>query len=377
MPFTKVYNGAGTGATAGDYEDSRNWDLISLRDASKAWTASGSGTNEYYVRTAANGNPGFVATPPASNGVYIAGSAATNGTIGALTAGQWAYGDNDALGYSTVYVRLTAGGDPDAQDADHVQFRQIPNATEHVRVPSTASSILSNLDQSAVAIGDFIVEEGYEGAIGAAATTTSPPTYLRIDPDRFEFNSNGQAWIDIGTAAISPQIINTAAANQGERGLYLRGTAIATLNIMGGHVGLAVLGGEVSTATTIRNLGAQTTCWIGNGVTVTTVHQYAGSVLLRSGATTVILYDGELTTQENGAVTTATMHGGSYIYKSTGNVTTLNLYGGILDLAQSGAARTIGTLNKYRGSFTILRNKEAVTITTETAQETYTESASF
>jgi hypothetical protein len=376
MPFTKVYNGAGTGATAGDYEDSRNWDLISLRTAAFAWTASGSGTNEYYVRTAGSTTPGFVATPPTTNGVYIAGTSATKGTLGALTAGQWGYGDNDALGYSTVYVRLTAGGDPDAQDADHVQFRQIPQATEHVRIPANAGSITSNLDQSAVAIGDFIREKGHEGEIGLAATATAPPTYLRIDPDRFEHDGNGTAWIDIGTAAISPQIYNTVAPADGERGLYLRGTGIATLNVMGGSVGLAVLGGELSTATTVRVIGDQTSLWIGNGVTLTTLHKYAGATALRGGATTVLMYGGSLTTEENGAITTATLHDGEYIYKSTGNVTTFNLYGGTLDLLQSGAARTISTLNKYRGSWNIRHNKEAVTITTETRQETYGESAS-
>ena len=165
MPFTKVYNGAGTGATAGDYADSRNWDLISLRTAAFAWTASGSGTNEYYVRTSGNTNPGFVATPPTSNGVYINGSSATKATAGSLTAGQWAFGDNDTLGYYTVYVRLSDGTDPDSKVADYVQFRQIPQAGEHVRIPSTAGNITSNVDQSAVAIGDFIREEGHEGEI--------------------------------------------------------------------------------------------------------------------------------------------------------------------------------------------------------------------
>src|SRR5688500_10118354 len=102
MPFTKTWLG-----TTGDYEEVTNWEKISIRNANFAWTASGSGTNEYYVRTAANGNPGFVATPPTTNGVYISGSAATKGTLGALTAGQWGYGDNDTLGYDTVYVRLS------------------------------------------------------------------------------------------------------------------------------------------------------------------------------------------------------------------------------------------------------------------------------
>lgn len=355
---------------AGDYEDSRNWELTSLRTAAFAWTASGSGTNEYYARTSGGANPGFVATPPTTNGVYINGAAATKGTLGSLTAGQWGYGDNDTLGYSTVYVRLSAGGDPDAQDADHVQFRQIPQATEHVRIPSGSGDISSNLDQSAVAIGDFIREEGHEGTIGSATG------YLRIDPDRFEHAGSGQGWIDIGSANISLHIHGTGSAVEGERGLYLRGTNIATLNIMGGDVGVASLPGEISTVATIRVLGDDSSLWIGNGVTLTTLHQYAGEVRLRCGATTVIIYDGTHITEENGTMTTVTLRAGEYIYKSTGNVTTFHLYGGDLDLRQSGAARTISTLNKYSGSSRVIRNKEAVTITTETPQDTYTESIS-
>lgn len=367
MAFTKVWNGAGSGATAGDYADSRNWELISLRTAAFSWTASGSGTAEYYCRTAANGNPGFAATPPSSNGVYINGSTATKGTVGSLSAGTWSYGDNDTLGYSTVYVRLSDGTDPDTKVADYVQFRQIPQAAENVRVPAGSSSMSSNLDQSAVAINDFIREQGHTGTIGSATG------YLRIDPDRFEHSGDSKAWIDIGTAAISPQIHGTASAANGERGLYLRGTAIATLNVMGGDVGLASLPGELSTATTVRVM-ENASLWIGNGVTLTTLHQYNGTVLLRCGATTVLLYGGTITTEENGAITTATLRAGTFNYKSTGNITTFNIYGGTLDLQQSGAARTIGTLNKYAGTYRILRNKEAVTITTETPQDTYSES---
>lgn len=363
MAFTKVYNGAGSGATAGDYADSRNWELISLRTAAYSWTASGSGTNEYYLRTAANGNPGFAATPPTSNGVYINGATATKGSLGSLAAGNWGYGDNDTLGYSTVYVRLSDGTDPDTKVADYVQFRQIPQTAENVRVPAGAGNISSNLDQSAVAINDFIREEGHEGTIGSATG------FLRIDPDRFEHSGTGQAWIDIGTAAISPRIHETGSANTGERGLYLRGTAISVLDITGGDVGLASLPGSLSTATTVRVFGDDTSVWIGNGVTLTNLHQYAGEVRLRCAASAVIIYDGTHISEENGTMTTVTLKAGDYIYKSSGNITTFHLYGGTLDEQQSGVARTISTINLYAGSSSILRNKEAVTHTTETTND--------
>lgn len=91
-----------------------------LVSATYAWTASGSGTNEYYVRTAAGGDPSL-ADPTSTGGVFINGDSATNGTVGSLSAGEWDYGDNDTLGYSTVYVRLSDGTDPDTKATGYVQ----------------------------------------------------------------------------------------------------------------------------------------------------------------------------------------------------------------------------------------------------------------
>lgn len=365
MPFTKIF-----GTTSGAYSTATNWKPIDLTSPNYSWTASGSGTNNYYLRTAANGNPGFVAKP---DNVYINGSNATEGTAGSLAAGQWGYGDADALGYSTVYARLSDGTDPDTKDPMYVKFYQTPRATEHVRFASDSASINSatGLDQSGTAIGDFIVDEGYAGTIGSASLG-----YLYIDPDRFEFNGNGVCYLDLFTAAIPVQIYGTAPAQGGSRGLYLRGSGITVASIMGGQVGIASNPGETATVTTVRTLGESTSAWIGNGVSLTNLHQYDGESHLRCGATTVIQYGGSLTSEENGAITTATMKAGTFVACSTGTIATFNLYGGTLDLQKSGAARTISTLNKYRGAWSILRNKEAVTITTETPQDSYLESAS-
>ena len=366
MPFTKTWLG-----TTGDYELSTNWELISLRSNNFAWTASGSGTNEYYVRTAASGNPGFVATPPTSAGVYINGSAATKASLGSLAAGNWGYGDNDTLGYSTVYVRLSGGGDPDAQDFDHVQFRQIPQATEHVRIPANAGSISSNLDQSAAAVGDFVVESGYAGTIGA---TTG---YLIIDPDAFRFEGTGQAFIDLYSAAISPRVLTTGTAQTGERGLYLRGSALSVVSIHGGSVGLAVRPGEIATATTVRILGTDASVWLGSGVTLTNLHQWEGNSVIRCGAPTTIIYGGTMTLEESAAVSRSVAQlGGYFTWNSSGTIAAYNMYGGTFDMQRSGVARTLTAFNKFRGSLTILRNKEAVTYTAETPQFSYTESVS-
>jgi hypothetical protein len=365
MPFTKVF-----GTTSGAWTTATLWEPILLSTPDYSWTISGSGTTEYYLRTAANGNPGFVAQP---DNLYINGSNATEGTVGSLTAGQWDYGDNDTLGYSTVYVRLSDGTDPDTKDPNYVKFYQYPRATEHVRFRRTSASINSivGMDQSGVALGDFIVEEGYQGTIGSATLG-----YLFIDPDRFEFSGRGECWLNITSAAISPRIFATASSQQGYRGLYLRGSAISVLDVLGGSVGLAVNPGDTATATTIRVSGAGTSCWIGNGVSLTNLHQYDGDVRLRCASTAAIIYGGKHYTEETGTQTAVTLYGGEYHYGNSSGITTFNLRGGFLNCRATNVARTIGTLNKYSGNYRIARNKEAVTVTTETIQDSYTEAIS-
>jgi len=86
------------------------------------WTASGSGTNEYYAEASAGGDPSLsednleIVIAPHSPDAYRA----TKATVGSLAAGEWGYGDNDTLGFNTVYIRLTDGADPDTEGNFHV-----------------------------------------------------------------------------------------------------------------------------------------------------------------------------------------------------------------------------------------------------------------
>lgn len=363
MPFTKEF-----GTTAGAYSTETLWKKISVRTPAFSWTASGLGTNEYYCRTAANGNPGFVSTPT-TNLVFLNSVAAASGTLGALTAGQFGFGDNDTLGYSTLYVRLADGADPDSKTLDWVQFQQLPKAGENVRWAHNSASINSatGIDQSAVAILSFIVEAGCEAEFGSATLG-----YLSIDPDNFEFSGKGEAWINLHTAPTPVRIHDTFAPSEGAYGLYLRGTGMTVVDITGGSVGIAVRPGEISTATTVRVSEEASKVTLGNGLTLTNLHTYAGETTVRCGVTTTIQYGGTITTEESGAMTTVTQKGGKYIYNSTGTITTYNRYAGDLETNHSGAARTISTLNIYNGSGSIPYNKEAVTITTLTIQDSLT-----
>ncbi len=84
------------------------------------WTVSASGTDEYYVDLSGGGDPSI---PSTVSGVYEDDVRMTKATVGSLTDGQWDYGDNDTLGYSTIYVRLTgAVADPDDKGQGWVEY---------------------------------------------------------------------------------------------------------------------------------------------------------------------------------------------------------------------------------------------------------------
>jgi len=93
------YEADGTPTFLGSYD---------LTTATYKWTASGSGTNEYYCEAAAGGDPGLVE----GDCVWMDTVRLTEGTLGSLADHEWAWGDNDSLGYSTFYIRDNSG-DPD------------------------------------------------------------------------------------------------------------------------------------------------------------------------------------------------------------------------------------------------------------------------
>jgi len=92
----------------------------SARTAALRWVVSGSGTNEYYVELVAGGDPSIAAVASVHEDDATAMS---SGTVGSLSAGEYDYGDNDTLGFSTIYVRLTSGGpDPDSEALGHIRY---------------------------------------------------------------------------------------------------------------------------------------------------------------------------------------------------------------------------------------------------------------
>lgn len=104
---------------------------FSIRSATYRWTTSGSGTAEYYLELAAGGDPGVTVPAP----VYANGTRMETDRPGILAAGQCGYGDNDSLGYDTVYVRLSDGADPDAKAAGYIELGYVVTINGPIEAP--------------------------------------------------------------------------------------------------------------------------------------------------------------------------------------------------------------------------------------------------
>lgn len=331
MALQKTWAGGASG-DANNYANAQNWQAISIRNSTYRWTASGSGTNEFYLELAAGGDPGL--TEPSR--VLASGSAMTAGTVGSLTAGQWDWGDNDTLGFSTIYVRLSDGADPDSKALDYLALQQIPVAGDHVTLPSTSTyAITTGLDQSDVTLGSFTAK-GFPAAVG---TSTA---FLRLKTAAFTWNGTAQSYIDLIDSAIAPLIYGTAqvAQNASLPGLLLIGSAMTTLAVESGTVGVAWRSGETATLTNARAVGRQAAIWLGSGVTLTNAKTLLGRIVQFCACTKVEVENGQWQSEGSGTVGTLEVNGGNAISNSTGTVTAANLNGGFTDATQSALART-------------------------------------
>jgi len=344
MPITKEWLG-----TTGDLSLVTNYQQVNVRTAAYAWTLSGSGTTEYYLRTAAAADPGFVATPPTSGGVYLDAVAATKGTLGALTAGQWGFGDNDALGYSTLYVRLSDGTDPDAKVAGFVKFNQVPQAGEDLIIPTGSGAISSNTDYSATALGRVTIDRSTTNR--AQGSATSP---IRLVCTGFIFEGGGQtaAYYDLTSSAIAIEIRSSASVAADAYGLYLAAAAVTVADLQGGSVGLGVLTGQPFTCTTsVRTRGSSVRCKIGDTSVVPLLEAGAGTVEHENSIANIEADGANVTSQRAAAVSgVVTITAGTYTDKSSGTKASVVLSGGTADAQQSGLAVTWSSLTLNSGT---------------------------
>lgn len=86
-----------------------------------SWAASASGTAEYYLVYFQSKNSGkgvnhHLQKPDEVRYNWSTVAPEATEALGSIPAGEWKWGDNDSIGYDTLYVRLSDGSKPDPGD---------------------------------------------------------------------------------------------------------------------------------------------------------------------------------------------------------------------------------------------------------------------
>lgn len=237
----------------------------------------------------------------------------------------------------------------------------VPVSTDDVVIPAGSAKITAGLNQSAVTLASLVFED-YQQNIGSSTG------YLQIglSGGATEFRVDilgGQQFIDVGASTVSPVINQTAGAASGERGFNLIGSAIATLVINGGSVGIAADAAKSATVTTVKVLDGDV--WLGENATVTTLYLTGGNVRQQCATTTTELNGGTVRTVGTGTIGTLNVYSGSVQPESTGTITTVNLYSGTINASSTKASRTITTLNVLgQSNSSVMTDPDNVTIST-------------
>lgn len=359
MPaLTKEWYGLDTG-NEGKWNTVANWAPTSLRSSLFRWTQSGTAPNEYFLELAAGGDPGIV--QPGK--VYAGGDELTAGAAGGLAADEWGWGDVDANGFDSVYVRI--GVDPDSKPVGFIEGTLLPVAGDSVIVPPLSGDITDDLDQSGVALASVEFRKGASAAAGD--TTGAAPEYLKLSTSRFVFAGSGVCYIDLTSSNIAAEVREAGSANEGSHALYLLGQNLTTVSVEKGSVGIAARPGEVSTLAQLRT-GADAKVTLGPGVTLTNHDQAGGDVVLRCAVSgSIEQFAGECRSEGQGTIVAWTVEGGVAVPNSTGQLSTLTINGGEANLLQSHAPRTVDTLViGPRGARRLQLDPDVVTVNTFT-----------
>ncbi len=289
-----------------------------------AWNASVSALCTG-ITAVANGSAGLVALTADSAGVPFTVASSVSGGTGTFGA------------FSTT---TASGGPNDYNCIGNWAEAAVPVANDDVYFRAGATAVSYGLNQSGVEIDRFVVLPGFATDLG------SVNALLQVDVEdakRFEYSGTGTAYIDVGGAAISPIIKRTKTASGGQAGLYLKGSALVTVDQQSGVVRYVT-----ATITTLM-VGPTATAYIAADCTVTTIQNMGGTVVTECAVTTVNNQSGTLTTEGSGAITTLNIDAGTVYSNSSGTITTVNADGSTLDFTRSRTARTVSTLN-FRGA---------------------------
>ncbi len=279
---------------------------------------------------------------------------------------------------------VTASSGPnDRKCAANWSGNALPGAGDDIVIAEGSGAMLYNLDASGTSFGTFTRMPSCTGAIGRIEDGRL--YYLKGTHTGVEIYGGGSlVALDLLAAAIAP-VIDVAGALASANGhtVYLKGSAITTLDVRAGSVGLAVWPGDTATVTSEFRVAAGADLEIGSGVTVagTTAKIHAASVTTWASVPTVVLRgqtdeDGDVTGaeyhQKAGYWTTLTAREGSTVYNYTASASygSATLYDSTIDSGRTIGAKTYNavTLNGNSSHYDPLKVATITTLSDQSNQ---------
>lgn len=277
----------------------------------------------------------------------------------------------EGAGVATTGTATTASAGPnDWSTLKNWSGGALPANSDSVYFENNDDDVKYGLAQSGVTLTLLEIKASFTGTVGlpiANADATEYPEYraraLAISATTLNVGAgdgqgSGRLLINTGTAQTALTVYGTAGGLDTDlAALQWKGThASNVVNVLAGSADVAWFAAEAATVATLR-VGYETSqdsdaaVRCSSGVTLTTVVQNGGNLVINSAATTVTKHAGTLSTFGSGAITTLHNYDGAFNFGSTGTITTYNGgAGSTLTRASNLAAVTVTTANLTPGA---------------------------
>lgn len=361
-----TYTVGGTWAAGQVYEVTANTRTVAYETVTADVDNDGAATG-LQAALAASDYPEFREVTWTVDGAVVTGTAATPGKPFVATSTA------DGTGTLTAATPTASSGPNYWSVADNWREGAVPTTGDDVIIDE-GPSILYGLDQNGETLASLRVTQNYPAASQIGLPNQTNPAnpasgYAEYRDRRLKIGAtlvtidtvSRRVRLDLDTDATTVTVNGTGQPLvAGEYALDIVGVNNANvLRVNRGSVGLGYQAGDAATFTSVQvsyqnNPAGDATVRVGRGVTLTTLTQAAGDVVLECAATTVNKTGGTLTRVGTGAVTTLRNRGGRVNDDGTGTITALYNTGEYY--LRGLAALTVTDATLYRGSVTDDRN---------------------
>ena len=259
----------------------------------------------------------------------------------------------------------------------------VPVNGDDVYIEEGANNIVTNLNQSAVALNSLHIAKNFESNIGSYSQAAGN-TYLQIGATTVNLgyikgsttpSGSARLNLDLGSAtAATVTVFDTSSTSDdsGQQPLRLLAVNATTdIEVRAGLVGIANAPGEASTIRNLDVLGLGNTLVrlgeIGNNsamtITAGTVTVKNGTLITNNDITALVAEGGLVQTEGDAALTTLTMKGADAILNASGTIGTLNMHQGIADFSQSSRAITVTNMDWEELGGQVIFDNDDVTFT--------------